>query len=226
MCVTISEDVVVNDPDVKTKILEGGLYAVTGVKRNDIGDVGNEIMQVWKRFQNWIADSKYAYGGHQWLEEHLGFDEDFNHIGRIDLYMPIVEKSNIDTNKMFKNIETMYTASYQVTGKNAADTARKYFFEWAEREGLFRNNSSPRFFAYYNHERIGYDDFFFKIHVTIDKGFRPTDPNINIEEFTGGYYAVMKSKYKYNGWHGEILLNGCQKVASTLSETIGSLKNI
>jgi AraC family transcriptional regulator len=26
---------------------------------------------------------------HQWLEEHLGFDDKFNHIGRVDLYMPI-----------------------------------------------------------------------------------------------------------------------------------------
>jgi len=27
------------------------------------------------------------------LEEHLGFDEDANHVGGVDLYMPISERS-------------------------------------------------------------------------------------------------------------------------------------
>lgn len=200
VCVTIGDDIIVEDQKVKTKILEGGLYAVTGVKRNENGDLGNEIMQVWKRFRNWIMDSKYAYGGHQWLEEHLGFDEDFNHIGGVDLYMPIIEKAGIDTIKTFENVEPMWTASYKAIGKDAANNARKYFLEWAEREGLFRDNRNHKFFAYYNHERIGYDDFFFKIHVTIDSGFLTKDPNITFEDFKGGYYAVMKSKLKYNGW--------------------------
>ena len=95
VCVTIEDEFIVDDPIVKTKILEGGLYAVTGVKRDGNGDIGNEIMKVWQRFQNWISDSKYVYGGHQWLEEHLGFDEDFNHIGGIDLYMPVKLKKDM-----------------------------------------------------------------------------------------------------------------------------------
>ena len=90
VCVTIGDDITVNDSNVKEKVLEGGLYAVTGIKRDENGDVGSEIMKAWKRFQDWLTDSKYVYGGHQWLEEHLGFDDDFNHIGGVDLYMPVI----------------------------------------------------------------------------------------------------------------------------------------
>jgi len=200
VCVTIGDDITINDAKIKEKVLEGGLYAVTGVKRNENGDIGNEIMATWSRFRNWISDSKYVYGGHQWLEEHLEFDDDFNHVGGIDLYMPIIERRNIDTNKTFENVESMWTASFTSSGRDAADKARDYFLKWADGEGLFNDNSSYRIFAYYNHERIGYDDFFFKIQITIDKGFSTEDQNITLEEFKGGYYAVTKSKFKYNGW--------------------------
>ena len=89
VCVTIGDGFEVNDTIVKSKILEGGLYAVTDVKRGENVDLGNGIMIAWKRFQNWISDSKYVYGGHQWLEEHLGFDDQLNHVGGVDIYMPI-----------------------------------------------------------------------------------------------------------------------------------------
>ncbi len=89
VCVTISDSVKVEDERVKTKLLEGGLYAVAAVKKGSNGDIGEEIMKAWQRFQSWLQDSKYVYGGHQWLEEHLGFDDAFNHVGGIDLYMPV-----------------------------------------------------------------------------------------------------------------------------------------
>jgi len=66
VCVTIEENFMVNDTNIKEKVLEGGLYAVTGVKRGEDGDLGNGIMATWDRFRNWISDSKYVYGGHQW----------------------------------------------------------------------------------------------------------------------------------------------------------------
>jgi len=93
VCVTIDADTLVDDPLIKTKTLEGGLYAVTSVKRSDDGDIGQEIMAAWNRFSRWLSDSKYTNGQHQWLEEHLGFDEDANHVGGVDLYMPISERS-------------------------------------------------------------------------------------------------------------------------------------
>ena len=199
LCITIG-DVTVNESDmVKIKTLEGGLYAVSDIKRKN-GDIGTEIGLAWKRFQNWLKDSKYAYGGHQWLEEHLGFDEDFNHIGGIDLYMPIVEKGNIDMAKSFMDVEPMYAAVYTAKGENAADEAKRYMLNWANKEGLFEDGSEHRFFAYYDHERIGHKSFWFKMHVTVDRDFTTDDGNICFEEFKGGYFAMMKSKFKYNGW--------------------------
>ncbi len=93
VCITVDDSFEVSHPLIKTKYLEGGLYAVTSVKRDENHDMGEGIILEWKRFNNWLIDSKYIYGGHQWLEEHLGFDEEFNHTGGIDLYMPIAEKT-------------------------------------------------------------------------------------------------------------------------------------
>lgn len=201
VCVTISDDTPINDDRIKVKFLEGGLYAVTGIKRAEDGELGDEIVNAWKRFGSWLKDSKYTYGGHQWLEEHLGFDEDANHIGGIDLYMPIAEKpKNQDVAIGFETVEPMWTATYTVKGKDAADKARAYFLKWAESEGIFKDNTNHRFFAYYNHEKMGSKDFFYKIHVTVDKDFKTDDSSIVFEEFKGGYYAVKKSKYKTNGW--------------------------
>ena len=89
VCITIGDDVIINDPKVSVKILEGGLYAVTGVRPGENGDLGLEIMKAWKRFNDWLKDSKYTNGEHQWLEEHLGFDEYFKQVSEVDLYMPV-----------------------------------------------------------------------------------------------------------------------------------------
>jgi len=68
----------------RLKTVPGGLYAVTGVK----GSTG-AIPAAWRRFSAWLKDSKYMYGEHQWLEEHLSLDEGYNPCGGFDLYMPI-----------------------------------------------------------------------------------------------------------------------------------------
>lgn len=90
VCVTIPKNIKANDAQVKEKVLSGGLYAVMSVERKD--DFGVEIMRGWKRFNKWIEGSKYEHGKAQWLEEHLGFDDKFEHLGSVDLYMPIQEK--------------------------------------------------------------------------------------------------------------------------------------
>lgn len=201
VCVTIGDNISVNDDKVKEKTIGGGLYAVTNVKRGENDDIGSEIIKAWNRFNNWILDSKYVYGGQQWMEEHLGFDDNDNHIGGIDLYMPIAQKpSNYNMTKTFETIKPMWTATYTVTGQDALKKAQEYFFSWAESKGLFNDCNCHRFFAYYNYERIGQEDFFYKIHATVDDDFKTDDPHIKLEEFKGGYYAVMKSQYKYNGF--------------------------
>ena len=211
VCVTIDDNIIINDEKVKSKILDGGLYAIIGVKPDESGEMGLEIVKAWKRLSNWLKASKYIYGGHQWLEEHLGFDGDFNHIGGVDIYIPIKKRDNKDTTKTFENVEPMWTATYMATGKDAIKNVREYFLKWADDSGLFNSNSNHRFFAYYNHERIGYNDFFYKIHVTVDNGFKTDNPNIKLEEFKGGYYAVMKSKYKNTGWVWEEFIDWVSK---------------
>lgn len=74
---------------IKRKILTGGKYAVMSVKRSDDGDIGTNIVYAWKRFSKWLDEGKYIWGGRQYLEEHLGFNDEDNHIGGIELYMPI-----------------------------------------------------------------------------------------------------------------------------------------
>ncbi len=201
VCVTINGNIKATDDKVGVKTLGGGLYAVTGVKRNEEHELGTEIMHAWQRFSNWLSDSKYICGGHQWLEEHLGFDEELRHIGGIDLYMPIAERSSIDTAKTTETEAPMRTACCTATGKNAAAVARKRLLEWADANHLFADGQLHRFFAFYNYERIGYDDFTFHMHVSINPDTEPeaSDPDIKQEEFPGGFYAVMKTKYKCNG---------------------------
>ncbi len=199
VCVTIGDSINIRDERIKTKTLPGGLYAVTGVRRNKDTELGYEIMKAWQRFGSWIMDSKYVTGGHQWLEEHLGFDEEFHHVGGVDLYMPIMERTEVDTSKSFIEVGPMWTASYRAEGKDAIEKGRDYFFKWVKTEGLFEDGKEHRFFAYYNQEKMGTKDFFYKINVTVDRELTPKDEKIKLEQFSGGYYAVMKSQYRYNG---------------------------
>lgn len=198
VCVTIPDNLKITDARIRSKTLPGGLYAVTGVRRSKDTELGNEIGKAWQRFGSWLKDSKYTYGGHQWLEEHLGFDDEFHHVGGVDLYMPLMEKSEMDISKTFTEVKPMWTAACKTVGKDAIVKGRDFFFKWAEAAGLFKDGKVHRFFAYYNYEKMGTKDFFYKIHVTVDKDFISDDENITLEQFDGGYYAVMKSKYKYN----------------------------
>lgn len=200
VCVTIDDDVVVNDENVKEKTLSGGLYAVMGVRREGEGDMGEAIVKAWQKFTAWLKDSKYIYGGHQWLEEHLGFDENTSHIGGIDLYLPVAFKQeNSDATVSFVHVAPMLTASFEATGKDAAERARAFLLAWANEKGLFHDGKAHRFFANYNSERIGQKDFRFQMYVSVDEGFSTDHPEITLGEFAGGDYAVVKTQYRNNG---------------------------
>ncbi len=75
----------------------------------------------------------------------------------------------------FEKVEPVWTACYTATGPDAAEEARNYFLKWISSEGLFNDNRPHRIFAYYNHEKIGRKDFFFKIHITVDRKFSTQD---------------------------------------------------
>lgn len=101
VCVTIPEalyDTLEDVPEnfvqgtydsVRRRILTGGKYAVMSVKRDANGDIGTNIMCAWKRFGKWLNEGKYVWGGRQYLEEHLGFSEEDDHIGGVELYIAI-----------------------------------------------------------------------------------------------------------------------------------------
>ncbi|MBO5353307.1 MAG: AraC family transcriptional regulator [Lachnospiraceae bacterium] len=103
VCVTISDELYDSLEDVpegftrgtydgvKRRVLQGGKYAVMSVKQADQEEIGGEIIQAWKRFSEWMHESKYIWGGNQYLEEHLGFTEEDDHIGWLDLYISIQE---------------------------------------------------------------------------------------------------------------------------------------
>lgn len=103
-CLTIPDELYDTLPDVpadfvkgtydgvKRRLLPGGKYAVMPVRRSGQGDLGLEIMKAWKRFVAWLEESKYTWGGKQYLEEHLIFSENDDHVGGVDLYVSIREK--------------------------------------------------------------------------------------------------------------------------------------
>lgn len=101
VCVTISDELYDSLKDipedftkgtydsVKRRILQGGKFAVMSVKREGNEDIGEGIMKAWKRFNKWLHESKYIWGGNQYLEEHLGFSKEDDHVGGVDLYISI-----------------------------------------------------------------------------------------------------------------------------------------
>lgn len=80
--------------EAKTKQIKGGRYVVISLTRKQGEDLGTQIMLAWQRFRNWLKGSRYQYGTGQWLEEHIGFNMQYEHIGGIDLYMPIELKES------------------------------------------------------------------------------------------------------------------------------------
>lgn len=196
VCITIPEDLVVEDEKVKTKELSGGLYAVTAIKRGEC--LGEAIIKGWQRFQKWLEGSKYVYGEAQWLEEHLGFTQDMEHIGGVDLYMPILLRSDLKAEETEELLSPLTCVSYTVKGKNAENKARKYLFDWAKNNGIEFQKAETRLFAFYNFEKIGTPEYFYTLYLTIPEALEIKDEKLIKEIFTGGLYLKRFIKYKMN----------------------------
>ena len=67
---------------IKTKDYKGGLYCVTCCQLHNITDK-------WKRLGEWVKESEYDFGDHQWLEETISPDKNPNENTQFDLYYPI-----------------------------------------------------------------------------------------------------------------------------------------
>ncbi|QVK16779.1 AraC family transcriptional regulator [Mycoplasmatota bacterium] len=198
----ISDDVVINDDKIKVKEFPGGLYAVTSVKGGE-----ENIFPTWQRLSKWLNDSKYTYGGHQWLEEHLGFNDEFEHLGGLDLYIPIELRKEFN-NKELVEIKPMKLACYKEVGKDAVNKARKFFIKWLNDNNIVRDNLSV--IAWYNHEREGLEDYFCQIGIFVEEDFKINDERVQIIDFKGGQYLVTKSKFKRLGYEWNVFIKWMQ----------------
>lgn len=87
MWITITDDFTTND-DVEIREIPNGLYAVTTSMS------AAEIGERWKLLHNWVEESVYKTGNHQWLEEAIILDlntESGNF--QLDLYYPIIKEN-------------------------------------------------------------------------------------------------------------------------------------
>lgn len=220
VCVTIPQDMKIDDELVKSKVIQGGTYAVVSIESHD--NLGENIMSGWQRFTKWLEVSKYVYGETQWLEEHLGFDSNMEHIGGVDLYMPIKLKSQVEEelNKLDCSLESIpqfTTASYVANGKNAESNAREYLFKWIKDNNICLKNSW--IFANYNFEKIGRPDYFYRLYISIPDDMVINDTSITKEIFPGGAYLTRRVKYRSNGqsWY-----NFISSIESSNDYTFGS----
>ena len=205
VCITISPEMKVEDDKVKVKTLPGGCYAVMSISRKE--SLGDEIMLGWNRFSKWLEGSKYVYGDAQWLEEHLEIGDGFEHLGGVDLYLPIKEKDNCEEiEAVEESIEPFTVATYTATGSGAEANARKVLFSWIKEQGIDLSADDVRVFSYYNFEQLHKPDFFYKIYVSIPEDMVITNDKLTKEVFPGGSYLKKSIKYKVNAqsWYNFI----------------------
>lgn len=203
VCVTIPDDMEVTDEKVTTKRIGGGLYAVISIERTKEEELGEGIMRGWKRFLNWLEGSRYAYGDAQWLEEHLGFDDAFTHTGGVELYMPVRLKRENQAEPVTETeefVEPFMTASCTAAGPGAEGRARKQLAEWMAGRGIAQDRENVRLFAFYNFEKLGEPDFFYRLYIQIPYEMEvKEEEGVIKEEFPGGLYLKRTVKYAQNG---------------------------
>lgn len=208
VCITISEEQYdkLNDvpldfvsgtyDEVKRRILNGGKYAVMSVKRDGTGDIGNSIIAAWKRFTSWIDDSKYLWGGNQYLEEHLGFSETDDHIGGIDLYISIKDMPKDNSLVKIKEVlPARRVAIFHTEGNDKEQTANACWekaISFAKQNQL--DDKGCKIYQYHK----GFDNrppFFHNIMITLPEDFDETNcsmaDEVTFELFHGGAYMTV-----------------------------------
>ena len=190
--------------EVKCRTLTGGKYAVMSVKRDDTGDIGTNIISAWKRFSQWIGDSKYLWGGNQYLEEHLGFSETDDHIGGVDLYISIKDapKENL-FQKIEATIPVSRVAMFRADGTNREEIAMtcwKNALSFAVQNQL--DHKTCNLYQY----NKGFDTrppFFHIIMITLPESFDEknckTVESLTFETFQGGSYMTTETTLEQLG---------------------------
>jgi len=198
---------------VKRRVLSGGKFAVTSVRWEHGDECGGEIMNAWKRFGEWLHESKYIWGGNQYLEEHLGFDEEDNHIGGVDLYISIQDapRETVEE-KVEEEIPAYRVAVFRTEGmdseKNAMESWNKAL-TFAKEQGV--NSKECRIFQY-NKGFSRKPPFFHTVMITLPDGFtmKTTGESnrsgqTDLPEFTsfsGGTYMTISADRNHlaDGW--------------------------
>jgi len=227
VCITIPDDLyeILEDvpekftkgtyPCVKRRVLSGGKFAVMSVKRDDKDDIGEGIMLAWKRFNAWLHESKYIWGGNQYLEEHLGFDEEDNHIGGIDLYISIQDAPKETAGeKEEEEIPAYRVAVFRTEGmdseKNAMESWEKAL-SFAKKYGL--NSKECRIFQY-NKGFSRKPPFFHVVMITLPENFTEDLPEITT--FAGGVYMTIHVDRDHIG-DGWMLMEKWRKDTKTVA---------
>ena len=208
-------------PKVYRKTLTGGKYAVMSVRPHG-KDLGEEIMTSWPRLVKWLEESKYMWGTNQYLEEHLGFSPEDDHIGGVDLYISIAEdKQKLITQvvRQTKVDETLVV--FREEGANFNEINYRSWnraIAWAQSVGL--TSSQCTIYQYnqgYNKPKI----LFNVVMIQVPKSFLvpPSKNNEYVIETLKGEFAVLPSSWgEAEGLAWETIRKWCQKNKITPSK--------
>lgn len=196
---TIPKDLEIQDEKVVKKYFEGGLYAVMSTT------VG-EIVGAWERFVKWVNLSKYEIAGHQCLEEH-SYDNGFENRNndnqdkmKVDIYMPIVRKSNSEHIAM--KIEPVRVAYYREYGDDSEKVAQNVWNvmrSFAQKQGL---NPEKSHIYMYNHGFSKVTEYWHEIMITIEADLVFEDTLVKDKMFEGGTYMTSETSLRNlrNDW--------------------------
>lgn len=228
VCITVPDALYDSLPDVpegftrgtydgvKRRTLPGGRYAVLSVKRDEQGEIGSEIARAWQRFSAWLHESRYVWGGSQYLEEHLGFTEEDDHIGGVDLYISIQEapREALVPRLSREEIPAAKAAVFRTEGPDGEKNAQE---SWRRMLAFAKAHELPaegcRIFQY----NKGFDrkpPFFHTVILTLPEGCPAEGPEIGT--FPGGSYmtAFFPADRLMEGW---MLMEKWRKESQTVA---------
>ncbi|HNY61011.1 MAG TPA: effector binding domain-containing protein [Caldisericia bacterium] len=187
VCITVEKDVTGTD-EIKFKHLMGGHYAVMGTTLPN-------IEKDWKHFSTWLSLSKYEYGTHQCLEEHLTPPDRWdNETLEIDLYMPIKVKEK-PMEKEIKEIklDKMRVAHCRALSASPENDSWKIMKEWVTKNGIL-DLPGTKIFGFDNPCPEPDRSFYgFEHWVTVPDDVEPSS-GVGIKEVEGGDYLILSSR--------------------------------
>ncbi|CCV64741.1 Transcriptional regulator, AraC family [Alteracholeplasma palmae J233] len=166
LCVTLNKNIKQKVSLENIKVLEGGMYAVVTVKKQEDKHIGQSIAETWQRFGTWLQASKFILTERQWLEEHHDFDQEYNHIGNVDLYMSIDYKDTKVDALEIREMKERMANYYTFKGSNAISEGRSYITTWflENKIDLAKEQAPIYIFGSYDLEEKQTDDFEYKLY--------------------------------------------------------------